>query len=117
VPRSQVVRNEEPASPGDVVGLPQGTVTGPTIYLFAVGPWVGVRPLRLVSAHIRGSGGLVALRLVEPARHPKIAPFVPLGVFFLIPVRPLAPGTTYRASATIAGAGDTVTKTWSFRTA
>lgn len=116
VPTSQTVHGEDPASPGQVVGLPQGTTTGPTIYLFATGPWTASPPIRLISARVTGPAGPVALRLVDPASHPAIARVVPIGVFFLIPVRPLAAGATYHVTATVAGRDDAMTKSWSFRT-
>ena len=44
--------------------------------------------------------------------------FVAPGTFFVIPVSPLRPGTTYSASVTVANAqGTSITKTWQFRTA
>lgn len=116
VPTSQIVHGEWPHAPGDVVGLPQGTTTGPTIYVFSAGPWQFAGPLRLTAASLRGPRGPVAIRVVDPRTHPAIAPYVAPGVFFLIPVSPLAPGTRYNASVTVAGNGDTQTRAWSFRT-
>jgi hypothetical protein len=118
VPTSQTVHNEYPASPGEVVGLPQDTAHGPTIYVLSAGPWIAEYPLHITRAHLRGPGGPVAIRIVDPTKHPKIKPDVLLGAFFLIPVSPLAAHTTYTAGATVRNkAGTTVTKTWSFRTA
>jgi hypothetical protein len=115
---SQRVHGEYPGAPGDVVGLPQGTTTGPTIYLFAAGPWQTELPLKLASAHVAGPDGPVAIRVVDPRLHARIAPYVPLGVFFLIPVSPLRAGATYRVTATVHGAkGTSLTQGWHFRTA
>ena len=114
---SQTVHGEWPASPGDVVGLPQGRTTGPTIYVFSVGPWQYVAPLHLTTAKLRGPHGPVTIRVVDPAVHPKIKPYVAPGAYFLIPVSPLAPHTRYTATVTVTGNGDTQTKTWSFTTA
>ena len=117
VPSSQVVRNEWPASPGDVVGLPQGRTTGPTIYIFAAGPWQYQQQApTLKDAKLTGPKGPVPIRVVIPDEHAKIKIYVAPGVFFLIPVSPLAPGTRYTATVTVTGNGDSQTKTWSFRT-
>jgi hypothetical protein len=114
---SQTVHGEWPASPGDVVGLPQGRTTGPTIYVFSVGPWQFAGAFHLTTAKLRGPRGPVAIRVVDPVQHPKIRPYVAPGVFFLIPVAPLAAHTRYTATVTVAGQGDTQSKTWSFTTA
>ena len=114
---SQTVHGEWPHSPGDVVGLPQGRTAGPTIYVFSVGPWQYAGPMKLASAKLRSARGPVAIRVVDPTKHPAIKPYVAAGVFFLIPVAPLAPHTRYTATVTVAGHGDTQTKTWSFTTA
>lgn len=119
VPSSQRVHGEWPASPGDVVGLPQGTTTGPTIYVYAEGPWVFAEaPLEIGSAHVIGPGGPVAIRVVDPRKHAKIGPYTPPGCFFLIPVSPLRSGSTYRVDVTIRSKhGTTLSKHWQFRTA
>lgn len=117
VPAAQVVRNEEPASPGDVVGLSQGTATGPTIFVFAAGPWAAATPLRLVSVKLVGPAGPVPVRVVDPVAHPRIKLVTPPGVFFVIPAHPLAAGATYHVTTTVAGDADEITKAWSFRTA
>jgi hypothetical protein len=116
-PASETVHNEEPASPGDAVGLPQGTTTGPTIYVLSAGPWTVDQPLQLTTATVRGPGGPVAVKLVVPAQHPKIKPYVAPGVFFVIPVKPLQAGATYRVTVTVTSAkGTTLTATSQFRT-
>lgn len=118
VPTSQTVHGEWPASPGDVVGLPQGRTTGPTIYVFSVGPWqFQSGAFRLSTAKVVGPGGPVAIRVVDPAQHPKIRPYVAPGVFFLIPVSPLRSRARYTVTVTVAGPSDTQTKTWRFTTA
>ena len=118
VPTSQTVHGEAPNSPGDMVGLPQGTTTGPTIYVLAAGPWTGELPLRLTAAHLISKRGPVAIRVVDPARHAAIRPYVFPGVFFVIPVKPLSPGTVHTATVTVRSArGTTRTKRWQFATA
>ena len=97
--------------------MPQGTTHGPTIYVFSAGPWIAEQPLHITAAHLRSRSGPVAIRIVDPTVHAKIKPYVAIGTFFLIPLSPLSPQTTYTASATVRSkAGTTITKTWSFRT-
>ena len=118
VPTSERVHGEWPASPGDVVGLPQGTTTGPTLYVFASGPWLVEQPLKLEHAELEGPEGTIAIRSVSPRVRAKIRPYVAPGVFFLIPVSPLRPGTRYTATVTVAGgAGTRLTRSWRFVTA
>ena len=114
VPSSQVVHNEAPFAPGDLVGLQQGTETGPTIYVYGVGgPWE-LTPPHVVQATLRGPAGSVPLRIVDGARHPELSAYSRPGAAFLIPVGPLAAGA-YTANVTLAGAGQTLEKTWRFR--
>jgi hypothetical protein len=70
-----------------------------------------------VQAKVVGPGGPVTARVVDPAAHPKIRPYVAPGVFFLIPVSPLRPRTRYTATIAVAGRNDTISKTWRFTTA
>jgi len=114
VAASQTVHGEWPHSPGDVVGLPQGRATGPTIYIWAEGSWLGQRP-KIQRASLRGPSGPVAIRVVDPKAHPAIKLYVAPGVFFLVPASPLSPGARYTVSITIAGGGDSQTKTWGFK--
>jgi hypothetical protein len=117
VPGAQRVHGEEPAAPGDVVGLPQGTTTGPTIYVFPEGPWLDEGNPTMTAYKLLGPSGPTAVRLVDPRRHQKIGYYAPRGMFFLIPVTPLRSGATYRARVTIRSAnGTTLTKGWAFRT-
>jgi hypothetical protein len=116
VPTSQTVHGEWPASPGDVVGLPQGRTTGPTIYVFSAGPWQFQGKVHLSVAKLVGPGGPVAIRVVDPTAHPKIAPYVAPGTFFLIPVSPLGSRARYTATVTVVGPNHTLSKTVHFTT-
>jgi hypothetical protein len=105
--------NELPLVPGDVVGLPRGTRTGFNIMVYAQGvndPW----HLRITAATLTGPGGPVAVRTVD-RMSPTIGPYLPPGSGFLIPVAPLAPGTTYRA--TVSFGGGEARRAWHFTTA
>jgi hypothetical protein len=115
VPPSEVAR-ELPLTPGDLLGLPAGLATGPHLLVLADGPFARDDATRLARATLRGPSGAVALRRVDDA-DPRIAPYIPPGGI-VVPLAPLAPATTYVASATVAGAdGVRLSRTWSFRTA
>jgi hypothetical protein len=115
VPASQVVVDEVPFSPGDLVGLRQGTRTGPTILVFASGKNTGAAFVE--QARLTGPRGRVALRIVDPGRRSAIAPYIATGTAFLIPVTPLAHRTTYRASVVLKlQDGATLHKSWRFTT-
>jgi len=113
VPTSETVHGEQPFAPGDLVGLPQGRTTGPTIYVFAVGPWVATAPLAVTSAHVTGPGGPVELKIVDLHKFPELTTYAPSGSAFLIPVSPLRPGR-YSASVTLAAGGTTMSRRWQF---
>src|SRR5712691_9836004 len=105
--------DELPFVPGDFVGLPQGTRTGFNIMVYAEGvrdPW----HVRITSASLTGPRGPVALRTVDRTT-PTVGPYLPPGSGFLIPVAPLAPGTTYRVSVSF-GHGQ-ARRSWHFTTA
>jgi hypothetical protein len=114
---SQVVRGEVPLAPGDLVGLPQGTRTGPHIYLFGAGPWVENTsgPLTVVSAKLSGpSGRSVALRTVDGRRFPQTF-LGPYHAAVLIPVEPLG-GGVYRVAVTLRAGRVSFTRKWEFST-
>ena len=98
--------------PGDFVGLPRGTTTGFNIMVFAQGtadPW----HLHIVAATVTGPAGPVEVRTVDRTT-PTVGAYLPPGSGFVIPVAPLQPSTTYRASVRFAGG---LRYTWHFRTA
>jgi hypothetical protein len=88
------IAHESPFVPGDEVGLPQGTKTGPHIYVYAVGPEryekVYVQAATLTAAD---DGSQVPLRWVD-ASSPRSGRYVDGGVI-LIPETPLRENTTY----------------------
>ncbi len=105
--------NELPFVPGDFVGLPRGKQTGFNIMVYAEGiadPWNA----HIVAATLTGPGGPVAVRTVDRTT-PTVGDYLPPGGGFLIPVAPLAPGTTYTASVRFAGGR--ARRTWRFTTA
>jgi hypothetical protein len=106
--------SESPFVPGDFVGLPEGTTTGPHIYWFTAGPrepsdgpydpddptfgWndTGVR---LVEARLTGPAGPLELRSVDTTT-PRVGAYLPAGAIS-IPVRPLTPGAAHVARAVL----------------
>ncbi len=112
VPYAQTV-DELPFVPGDFVGLPRGTRTGYHIMVFAEGtrdPW----HLRITSATLSGPHGPVEVRTVDRLTA-TVGAFLPPGSGFLIPVVPLEPATTYKATVSF-GHGQ-ARRSWRFTTA
>jgi hypothetical protein len=92
VPYEQVAR-ELPFVPGDFVGLPQGTRTGPHLYVLSHSDAAADPTLQ--SAALTGPEGAVELRYVT-SETPKVGGYLPPGAI-LIPVKSLRPATSYRA--------------------
>ena len=105
---------EGPAVPGDAVGLPQGTTTGPNLIVFWDGPQ-SPAPLTDVrrATLTRKDGAKVDVRVVDD-RNGYAWP----GSGFVIPVRPLKPGREYTGKVTFGSryASRTFTHSWTFRT-
>jgi hypothetical protein len=111
VPYSETA-DELPFVPSSFIGVSQGTATGFNIMVFAEGtanPWF----LRIRSASLTGPHGGVAVRTLDRTS-PTIGEYLPPGSGFVIPLAPLQPGTTYRASVRFSGG---VSHSWSFTTA
>jgi len=108
---------ESPFTPGQFVGFPQGTVTGPYLYVF--GPWwapYADTPSRVVGASLRGPEGAVELRSVDKT-HSEVGPYMPASSAFLIPATELRPGSTYAAAVRLRlGGGQELARSWTFRT-
>jgi hypothetical protein len=104
---------EYPYSPNRLAGLPDSIVTGPNIIVFWNGP--AASPLtRLVGATLTGPSGQVPVKTVGRDQGSFVAP----SSGFVIPVKPLAPGTSYQGTATFSN--DSATRSFkdsfSFRT-
>lgn len=118
VHRYEEVASEDPYTPGQLVGLRQGTKTGPYLYVMADAP-EGTLGARVVAATLEGPRGPVELRAVDNST-PGLVGFLPTGAQ-LIPVRPLAPSSTYTANVDLdltlsTGAVVRVGRRWTFRT-
>jgi Cysteine-rich secretory protein family len=106
------IANEVPFVPGDFVGLQKGTATGFDIMVFAEGladPWHA----RILSATVTGPDGREAVTTVDRTT-PIVGAYLPPGSGFVIPVAPLRPGATYRATVLFAGGAR---HSWHFTTA
>ena len=120
---SEKAEDEWPFVPGDFVGLPMGSVTGPHIMVMPFGPaQAGTgppRPTRILSARLTGPDGPVEVRTVDGAT---TGPRGDLGSYLdggmVIPAEPLEPGADYRAHVSLLVAGEeAVDYSWTFRTA
>jgi hypothetical protein len=102
---------ELPFVPGDFVGLPQGTTTGPHIYVMTL----GTGPGHITSAALTGPAGPVEIRAVDNLTKGLEGYMPPGGI--IIPVSPLAAGATYSVAATFQpNDGAALSRTWSFAT-
>lgn len=90
--------SEAPFIPGDFVGLPKGTATGRYLLAYLSGP-LGFSEATAVTAAatLTGPEGPVEIRTID-STSPDIGAYMPRPSAFLIPVRPLKPLATYRAS-------------------
>ncbi|HKP89763.1 MAG TPA: hypothetical protein VJT75_07270 [Thermoleophilaceae bacterium] len=105
---------EGPSTPGDAVGLPQGTVTGPNLIVFWDGPQKPAPLTDIRSASLRRpDGSRVDVRVVDQRNGGAIG-----GSGFIIPVKPLRPGKEYTGRVTWGSqfTARTFTKSWTFKT-
>lgn len=109
---------EHPFVPGDHLGLPEGTVTGPHLYLLPDGPAFppGFNRVTVARVSLSGPAGPVEVRHVDGS-HPEVARYLAPGAIG-VAATPLAPGALYTASAEVVSPyGTRVARTWQFRTA
>lgn len=105
---------EMPFVPGQFVGLPPGSVTGPNMMVYAVG-WDRVR---IVAATVRPTGGAtVDVRTVDRS-HTTVGPYLVPGSGFVIPAKPLLPSTAYTVDVKMRNlsTGAVRSTSWKFRT-
>jgi hypothetical protein len=90
--------DESPFTPGELVGIPQGTVTGP--YLYVLGWDTGAGDI--TAASLTGPSGPVAIDTLDTSTtgpEGGLGDYIPPGGMIL-PIHPLTPGATYTASVT-----------------
>jgi hypothetical protein len=117
--------SELPAVPGDFIGLPQGTRTGPHLMLYWTGPrgdpdhgddnpppgqdpagYIDPTPALpdlsvLTAATLTGPDGPVDIRVINALTDPgKLSPLLVPNSGFVVPVRPLRPASDYTLTAT-----------------
>jgi hypothetical protein len=103
---------ERPFSQTVFAGLRPARATGFGIMAFVEGI-ADLSHTHIVSAALTGPGGRVAVRTIDRTT-PTVGPYLPPGSGFVIPLAPLRPGTTYRATVRFAGGPR---HTWIFTTA
>lgn len=119
--RASEIDSEGPFTPGETVGIPQGTRTGPTLYVLASGAGVAWgSDTKVLAATLTGPGGATVPIVTFDRSSPQVGPYLPAGAQ-LLPRDPLSPGTTYTASIRLqvgvsGGATREFAKTWSFTT-
>jgi hypothetical protein len=114
VPRTET-SNELPFTPGQFVGIPAGSTTGPALFAYAEGSWSGWK-VSVAAVSITGPDGAVAAKSIDRLT-PVVGEYLPPGAAVVIPVLPLLPLTRYAAVVTLRdGAGHTATRSWSFTT-
>ena len=112
--RASEVAYESPFVPGDFVGLPQGTRTGPHLYVLADGPWSSA-DLQITAASLTGPDGPTEVRWVDNTTG-TVGAYMPTGGI-VIPAAPLRRGSVkYTASVSVSVDGAPATRTWSFTT-
>lgn len=96
---TDMVAVELPFTPGEKVGIPQGTRTGPYLYVLFDGPGVFPRWApgpKALSASLTGPEGAVPITVVD-AHTPGLENYLPMGPE-LIPRQSLQPESTYVAT-------------------
>jgi hypothetical protein len=105
---------EAPFTPVQFVGLPTTRRTGRElfVYLNRTGQ-IGQAPVQILRASLRAGHRAVAERWIDSTTR-TVGPYLAGGI--LIPLRPLAPRTRYRASVTVQDGARALTHVWSFTT-
>jgi hypothetical protein len=121
-PRAEIYSGEqakqEPFTPGELIGIKRGAVTGPYLLVFAdgVSPTGPVKP-RIVAASLRRAGKKVKRRNVKvrtiDSTNSRLSAFIPPGGM-VIPVRKLRRGA-YKAAVSVDVGGAVLTRRWRFR--
>lgn len=120
LPGSEIA-DEGPFTPGEVLGIPRGTVTGRYIMILVDGPWTTALPrVDVITASVKPVGGepveiKIADRDVKTPDGRNLGDYLPQGAQ-LIPVKPLAENTRYEVSVQLTVQGTPLSKTFSFGT-
>jgi hypothetical protein len=115
VHRFEETAAEGPYTPGMLVGVPAGTLTGPYLYVMIDGPWSVYAKATITAASLTGPDGPVAIKTVDNTT-PGLVGYLPTGGE-LIPLAPLRGRATYTVSVTAAVEGSApISHQWSFST-
>ena len=103
--------SEEPFTPGELVGVPDGALTGPYLYVLAWGAGQG----KITAATLTGPDGPVAIKVADNATE-GLRGYIPPGGM-IIPTEPLNLATRYEAAATFQPDGGAAMNVgWAFET-
>jgi hypothetical protein len=109
---------ESPWVPGDFVGLPSASTTGPYLFAFLFGSANSTAPV--TEATLTGPKGPVAVRTVDQTAQAQINgtqvalhDYLPGPMAFIIPAQPLSAGL-YHAHVAFSDGGTPVVHDWSF---
>lgn len=108
---------ESPFTPGQLVGIPQGKLTGPHLYIL-IFPGEGVADYseraNITRAWLKNPAGRKLAVGVVDETNDQIANYIPAGGF-VIPRRALKAGKRYTAHVQVTYAGQKLKRTWRFR--
>ncbi|HWE33763.1 MAG TPA: hypothetical protein VG410_09775 [Solirubrobacteraceae bacterium] len=122
------VADEQPFTPGSLVGLNLGARTGPNLFVFVAAPNQSptANPASLSQATLTGPSGTVAVDTVDgdtriPGGSSSGCPSGTLTCYiasggFIIPVKPLQGSATYHAHVVVGFAGTQTAHDWTFTT-
>jgi hypothetical protein len=125
---SSEIAAELPFTPGQLVGMRSGAVTGPYLFVFVDAPDQSAtdNPATLSQVTLTGPAGTVSTltadgRTAVPRTAAQGCQGDTLSCYiapggFIIPVRPLRPHATYRAHFIVTFAGTQTSHTWTFKT-
>jgi hypothetical protein len=107
--------NESPFVPGQFVGVPAGRTAGRELFVYLnLAGHTGQAQVKIRHASLFGGRRRATVRWVDNSTG-QIGPYLAGGI--LIPVKPLAPATSYQASVTVQDGTRALTHRWTFRTA
>ncbi len=113
IPPREVAR-EAPFVPGQFVGIPAGRAAGRELFVYLnQSGQTGQAQVKVTRATLSLGGRPVALRWVDNSTR-TVGRYLTGAI--LIPVRPLRPDATYRASVVVQDRSGTLTHSWSFTT-
>jgi hypothetical protein len=105
---------EAPFTPVQFVGLPTSRRTGRELFVYLNRTaQIGQAPVQILHASLHAGRRAVAVRWIDSSTH-TVGPYLAGGI--LIPLRPLAPGTRYRAKVTVQDGSRTLSHVWGFTT-